>query len=95
MKSLEGTFFINKGRRSTAINFSLFLVDNREFVTMRYKIFEIAYLVIAIISTVEVVLQWNADRNRAYMFALFAVGSVFMFFFRRKFRKKMEQRNKK
>lgn len=62
---------------------------------MRYKIFEIAYLVIAVVSTYEVFAQWNVDRNRAYLFILFAVVSVFMFFFRRKFRKKLEERNKK
>ncbi|MBL7473001.1 hypothetical protein [Robertkochia sediminum] len=62
---------------------------------MRYKIFEIAYLVIAVVSAYEVFAQWNVDRNRAYLFILFAVVSVFMFFFRRKFRKKLEERNKK
>jgi O-antigen ligase len=60
-----------------------------------FKIFEIAYLVIAIVSLYEVVVAWNEERNRAYMFLFFALFSLFMFFFRRNYRKKFENRNKK
>ena len=60
-----------------------------------FKLFEIAYLVIAVVSVYEVVVEWNADRSRAYLFLFFAVVSLFMFFFRRGFRKKFENRNKK
>nr|WP_224491610.1 DUF6526 family protein [Robertkochia marina] len=64
--------------------------------SMKYfKIFEVAYLVIAVVSIYEVVMEWNNERNRAYLFLFFAVFSLFMFFFRRRYRKKFENRNKK
>ncbi|HLU51218.1 MAG TPA: DUF6526 family protein [Flavobacteriaceae bacterium] len=56
------------------------------------KIFELVYLVIFIISTYEVYSTWNSDRNRAYLFLIFAVVSLFMFFFRRKYRQKFQKR---
>lgn len=60
-----------------------------------FKFFEYAYLGICILSTVEVILLWNSpDRQRFYMFLLFGVASLGMFFFRRMYRKKFEQRNK-
>jgi len=57
-----------------------------------FRIFEIVYLVIAVISIIEVVKGWEQDRNRAYIFLAFAVISIFMFFFRRYYRKKFERR---
>ncbi|MCX2679948.1 DUF6526 family protein [Galbibacter sp. EGI 63066] len=60
-----------------------------------FKIFEIAYLVIAVVSIYEVVQEWNNDRNRAYLFVLFAVISIGMFFFRRYYRKKFKERQNK
>jgi preprotein translocase subunit YajC len=39
-----------------------------------------------------VVTNWENDRNRAYLFVFFAVVAIFMFFFKRKFRKKIEER---
>lgn len=59
------------------------------------KFSEIAYLVIAIISTLEVVLYWNKQRDKAYMFLAFGVVSIAMYFFRRYYRKRLEQRHKK
>ncbi|UOB18729.1 hypothetical protein [Abyssalbus ytuae] len=59
-----------------------------------FRIFEIAYLVIAIISFVEVFKTWSEDRNRAYLFLIFGVFSAFMFFFRRYYRNKFSNRNK-
>lgn len=53
------------------------------------RIFEIGYLVIAIVFLVETFEKWNEERNRAYMMLLFAVLAVFMYFFRKRFRKKM------
>lgn len=55
---------------------------------------EIIYLVVAVISIVETVRNWNVDRGRAYLFAFFAVVSVLMYFFRRYYRKKFERRKK-
>jgi len=59
-----------------------------------FKFFEILYLVVAVLSTIEVVSEWNTNRNQSYMFMTFAVGAVFMFFFRRHYRKKFEARKK-
>ena len=38
--------------------------------------------------------HWADNRGRAYMFIFFAIVAVFMFFFKRKFRKMTAQRNK-
>jgi LPXTG-motif cell wall-anchored protein len=59
-----------------------------------WKFFEYAYLVIAIIFIVEGVARWSSDKNRAYLFIGFAVLAVFMYFFRKRFRKRIEARNK-
>jgi len=54
------------------------------------KIFEIGYLVVAIVFLVETFLNWNEDRSKAYMMLFFSVLAVFMYFFRKRFRKKMD-----
>ncbi|MGS2764029.1 hypothetical protein [Sinomicrobium sp. M5D2P9] len=59
-----------------------------------FRISEIIYLVVAVLSVIETVRRWNTDRNMAYVFSIFAVVSVFMFLFRRHYRKKFEQRRK-
>ncbi len=59
------------------------------------KISEIVYLVIAIISIKVIITEWNLDRTRAYIFLGFAVVSIFMFIFRRHYRKKFEARKNK
>ncbi|WP_224485252.1 DUF6526 family protein [Robertkochia aurantiaca] len=60
-----------------------------------FRIFEIVYLVIAVISVIEVVQLWNVNRDRAWIFVVFAVISIAMFLFRRHYRKKFQDRNKK
>jgi hypothetical protein len=45
---------------------------------------------VSIIFLVETYLNWSEERNRAYMMLLFAVLAIFMYFFRKRFRKKME-----
>jgi len=59
-----------------------------------YRLFEYAYLIMAAFSIYLVYINWEEDRNRAYLFAFFTVVAIFMFFFKRNFRKKMEERNK-
>lgn len=56
------------------------------------KIFEFGYLIIAVVFLVEVVSEWNEDRNSAYMMLFFSVLAVFMYFFRKRFRKKMDDK---
>lgn len=58
------------------------------------KIFEYGYLLVAIVFIVEIVLNWNDNRERAYMFLIFSGLAVFMYFFKKRFRKKLENRNK-
>lgn len=56
---------------------------------------EYVYLLAAVFFTFEAVNHWSSDPNKAYLFIFFVAIAIFMFFFRRKFRKKMEDRNKK
>jgi hypothetical protein len=58
------------------------------------KISEVAYLVIFIIASYEYLFGTNIDQDRKNILLVFAVVSVFMFFFRRYFRKKFESRKK-
>lgn len=60
-----------------------------------YRFFEYAYLIIAVFFTYEAINNWEANRERAYLFLFFVVVAIFMFFFKRNFRKKMEERSKK
>lgn len=60
-----------------------------------YKVVEYLYLVMAVFFAYEAINNWSENPNRAYLFLAFVVVSIFMFFFRRNFRKKMEERNKK
>ena len=59
-----------------------------------YKLFEYFYFVMAAFSLYLVTTHWADIRGRAYMFIFFAIVAVFMFFFKRNFRKMTEQRNK-
>lgn len=59
-----------------------------------WKFFEYGYLVIAIFFGVETILKWNIDRNRAYILLFFTILAIFMYFFRKHYRKKFENRNK-
>ncbi|MDR6299495.1 hypothetical protein [Mesonia maritima] len=58
-----------------------------------FKIFEYAYLVVAAFFAVEAYRIWDESQGRAYIFMAFVAVAIFMFFFKRRFRKKMEQNN--
>jgi len=58
------------------------------------KIFQYAYIFFAILFLYEAIVNWNVDRNKSYLSLLFVALAIFMFFFRKKFRKKIEDRNK-
>jgi membrane protein implicated in regulation of membrane protease activity len=60
-----------------------------------FKIFEYAYLVMFILSVFMIISSWETDRSKANLFMIFAVVSLFMYLFRRRFRKKMEKRDNK
>ena len=56
---------------------------------IKYRISELIYLVISIISLRETYLLWSSNSKKAYLFLGFFFVSIFMFFFRRSIRKKI------
>lgn len=52
------------------------------------RFFEVAYAIIGVIFIVEGINLWGNDREKAYMLIGFGVLAIFMFFFKRNFRKK-------
>jgi len=58
------------------------------------KYTEYLYLFVAIFSVYKIFQVWNVERTSAYLFIFFAVASIGMFLFRRKYRKKFEQRQR-
>ena len=58
-----------------------------------WKFFQYGYLMVAFICVVEGFMRWNTNRERSYFFFGFAVFITLVFFFKRHFRKKVEQRN--
>lgn len=59
---------------------------------LRYT--EYLYLIVAFFSIYRIFTDWNVDRNMSYLFIFFAVVSIGMYFFRRTYRKKFEQRSR-
>ena len=59
-----------------------------------YKLFEYGYIAMALFSIYLVVTNWSDNRERSYMFVIFAVVAIGMYFFKRWFRKNMENRSK-
>ncbi|MDC0643489.1 hypothetical protein OAP39_02720 [Flavobacteriaceae bacterium] len=57
-----------------------------------YRISEILYIVIALISIKEAYVLWEIRPNKAYLFLGFAVLATFMYFFRSYYRKKFNRR---
>lgn len=53
-----------------------------------------AYLFFVALFIYDAISNWNIDRNRAYMSVFFAALAVFMFFFRKKYRKRFQDRGK-
>jgi len=61
---------------------------------MKYlKFTQYIYLVAAIIFAVRAAEIWDQEPNQAYLYLGITALSIFMFFFRRKFAKKFEDRN--
>jgi len=59
-----------------------------------YKLFEYGYIAMALFSIYLVLTNWSENRERSYMFIIFAVVATGMYFFKRWFRKNMENRSK-
>jgi uncharacterized membrane protein len=56
--------------------------------------FQYAYLIFAVMFIYKAVSVWSEDSGRAYLMLFFAAMAIFMFFFRKRFRKKIEDSNK-
>lgn len=56
------------------------------------KIIQYAYLFIAVFFGYEAFRIWDTERSKAYMLILFTVLAVFMFFFKKHFRKKFDDK---
>jgi hypothetical protein len=60
-----------------------------------FKYFEYAYLVFTALFFFEAYREWGDESGRSYLFLFLALVALFMFFFKRRFRRKLEERNKK
>ena len=58
------------------------------------KISGFAYILLALFSLYSSYTRWNSDRDNAYIFLGFAILLTFMFFFKRSFIKRYEERDK-
>ncbi|WP_111682169.1 hypothetical protein [Winogradskyella tangerina] len=59
-----------------------------------FKLFQYAYIVFAILFLWDAISNWSVDRDRSYMSLFFVALALFMFFFRKRFSKKFQDRNK-
>lgn len=59
-----------------------------------YILFEYVYLAMAAFSIYLAFENWEENRMRSYLFLFFMIVAIFMFFFKRNFRRKMDERNK-
>jgi len=63
---------------------------------MKYlKFTQYIYLIAAIIFGIRAAEVWDNQKDQAYLYLGITALSIFMFFFRRKFAKKFEDRNSK
>ncbi len=56
------------------------------------KYTEYVYLFVAVASIYKIITLWSIDPSETYLFMFFAVVSLAMFFFRRKYRKRFAKR---
>lgn len=59
---------------------------------LRYT--EYLYLAVAVVSIYKIITLWAIDPKETYIFIFFAVVSIAMFTFRRRYRKRFESRQK-
>lgn len=59
---------------------------------LRYT--EYAYLAVAVLSLYKIATLWAVNPQKTYLFIFFAVVSLAMFGFRRRYRKRFEQHQK-
>jgi hypothetical protein len=54
------------------------------------KYFEFAYLIIGVVFIIDGIIKLTEESEKAFMVLVFGVAAIFMFFFKRRFRKKRE-----
>jgi FtsH-binding integral membrane protein len=59
-----------------------------------WKFFQYGYLLVAIVCLIEGIVRFNSDKEKALFFIGFSIFITLVFFFKRHFRKKIENRNK-
>ncbi|SCY44591.1 hypothetical protein SAMN05192588_2936 [Nonlabens sp. Hel1_33_55] len=59
-----------------------------------FKYFEYAYLFFAVLFIITGIYELGASPQRSYMLFGMAALAIFMFFFKRRFRRRFEDRNK-
>ncbi|WP_421810153.1 hypothetical protein [Flagellimonas sp.] len=59
---------------------------------LRYT--EYLYLAVAVVAIYQIITLWGTAPQETYIFIFFAVVSIAMFWFRRRYRKRFEQRKK-
>lgn len=57
------------------------------------RFFEIAYLIIAIVFSINAITTIITNKTKALLYGAFAIMAIFMFFFKRKYRKKWYKNN--
>lgn len=58
------------------------------------KFFQYAYIIFAVVFIWDAIQNWSVERSRSYTSLLFGGLAIFMFFFRKHFRKKFQDRDK-
>jgi uncharacterized membrane protein len=58
-----------------------------------WKFFQYGYLIVGAICFVEGLIRLSSDSGKAFMFIGFSIFITLVFFFKRRFRKKVEERN--
>ena len=61
---------------------------------MLAKFFQYAYLIFAVLFIYDGISKWNDGTNGSYISLGLAALAIFMFFFRQKFKKKFENKDK-
>jgi len=59
-----------------------------------FRFFEYAYLAIMCFFVYQAYIEWGDEGGKSMLYLLFAAAAVFMFFFKRNFRKRFEANNK-
>ncbi|MDY2587301.1 hypothetical protein [Winogradskyella aquimaris] len=59
-----------------------------------FKIFQYAYIIFAVLFLWDAIENWSVDRSRSYMSLFFVALAIFMFFFRKRFAQRFQDRNK-